>query len=261
VDHAEVRDRLQDALLGPGKLTALEAGASAEGAQLAAHLEACPACRRELDALWETSAALAAAAPDDLHAPPEARERVLRAIHGTGALRGPGRPQLLRPSSVRGLQAWPARLAAIAAVVLFAAGGLLAMRLASELDEAAKTTAELSRIVVATEDLLRDPSAVRVALARPDGYEAGSLLASRDQDRIVVLAQDLPEPPSGGSYFCYLERDGRRIPVGYMHLAGDLAYWAGPMAEPADAGSPGDRFLVVREWDGMPALVGSFDEV
>ena len=45
-----------------------------------------------------------------------------------------------------------------------------------------------------------------------------------------------------------------------MHFSGDVAYWAGPVKDPADPGQPGDEFVVVPE-DAVtqpPTLSGTF---
>ena len=252
MDHAEVRERLDDALLTPGGLRALEADESAAGRQLADHLATCRACAREREALRETAVLLAAAAPDDLHAPPEARERVLAAVASTGVVRRQrarapswGRPQL-------------SRLAAAAGIVLLAGGALLAIELGAQRDRNQQQSRELARVTAATDRLLRVPGAVRVTLVRPDGAEAGTLIHDPASHEIVVVAQGLARPAGDGHYGCYLERDGQRIQVGYMRLFGELAYWAGPMADPPDAGRSGDRFVVVADPDQAPALVGVF---
>src|SRR5713101_3486944 len=88
MDHAEVLDRLADAFPGAGKLGSVEADDSVQGQELRHHLETCDECRRELEAWQLTSAALAAATPDDLHAPSEARARVLATVAATGIARG-----------------------------------------------------------------------------------------------------------------------------------------------------------------------------
>ncbi len=51
MDHPEVRDRLEGALLTPGKLYAIERDSTEAGEQLRAHLADCAACRAELGAL------------------------------------------------------------------------------------------------------------------------------------------------------------------------------------------------------------------
>jgi hypothetical protein len=254
VDHAEAQQRLQDALLAPGKLDAIEADETPEGLRLSEHLASCAACRRELEALRETSALLALAAPDHLHAPAEARERVLRAVANTGAVRA-------RPAPWAMGRRWPpatSRVAAAAAVAVVVVGSLLGVQLLAQRDQSAQQARELARLTAATDLLLREPDLVRVTLLGADGRPAGSLLQDPSEDRIVVVAQGLPAPPAGERYGCYLERDGRRLEVGWMRLSGDLAYWAGPMDEPSDAGRSGDRFIVAPEHGETPVLEGTF---
>jgi hypothetical protein len=254
VDHAEAQQRLQDALLAPGKLDAIGTDETPDGLRLSEHLASCAACRQELEALRETSALLALAAPDDLHAPAEARERVLRAVANTGAMR-PWPAPWARTSR------WPAlapRLAAAAALGVLVVGAFLGVQLMAQRDQSTQQARELARLTAATDVMLREPDLVRVTLLGADGRPSGSLLQDPSEDRIVVVAQGLPAPPAGQRYGCYLERDGRRMEVGWMRLSGDLAYWAGPMAEPSDAGRSGDRFIVVLEHAETPVLEGTF---
>lgn len=254
MDHAEAQQRLQDALLAPGKLDAVEADETADGQRLSEHLASCAACRRELEALRETSALLALAAPDDLHAPAEARERVLRAVANTGAVRA-------RPAPWAMGRRWPgvgSRLAAAAALGVLVVGVLFGVQLIAQRDQSAQQARELARLTAATDLLLREPDLVRINLLGADGQPAGILLQDPSEDRIVVVAQGLPAPPAGERYGCYLERDGKRMEVGWMRHSGDLAYWAGPMAEPSDAGRSGDRFIVVPEHAETPVLEGTF---
>jgi hypothetical protein len=254
VDHAEAQQRLQDALLAPGKLDAVGADETPDGLRLSEHLASCAACRRELEALRETSALLALAAPDDLHAPPEARERVLRAVANTGAVRVRSAP----PAIWRRWSAVTSRLAMAAALGVLVVAALVGSQLIAQRDQSSQQARELARLTAATDLMLREPDLIRVTLLGADGRPAGSLLQDPSEDRIVVVAQGLPAPPAGERYGCYLERDGERMEVGWMRLSGDLAYWAGPMDEPSDAGRAGDRFIVVPEHSETPVLEGTF---
>lgn len=97
MDHAEAFERLQDASTEPGRLRAIDTDNSVEGRQLRDHLEICEPCRIELRALRLTDLALAAAAPDTMRAPVEARSRVLAAVAATGVARG---REISRPAAV-----------------------------------------------------------------------------------------------------------------------------------------------------------------
>jgi hypothetical protein len=88
MDHADVLDRLATAFVEPGKLASLEADTSADGQELLRHLETCETCRMELEAWHLTSMALAAATPDSLRAPADARGRVLANVAAMGVARG-----------------------------------------------------------------------------------------------------------------------------------------------------------------------------
>jgi anti-sigma factor RsiW len=99
MDHADVLDRLMTAFSEPGGLASLEADHSLEGEELLRHLETCDECRAELEAWQLTSVALAAATPDSLRAPAEARGRILAAVAANGVARGRGAAALGVPSA------------------------------------------------------------------------------------------------------------------------------------------------------------------
>lgn len=259
VDHAEVRERLQDALLGPGKLAALDAEDGADAVALREHLARCGACRAEEDALRQTAALLALAAPDDLRAPEGARERVLEGVAGTGVVRLPT-ARGTRPLAAA--RRWSARspvtaLAAAVALLLLGGGVLLGLDLVAQRDRSAQQARELARIAAQTDRLLARPTAVAITLRAADGTPGGTLIHDPAAGEIVVMSSILEEP-AGGPYACYLERGGQRLRVGWMHYANGVAYWAGPMDELADAGRPGDRFVVVVEATEEAVLVGTF---
>src|SRR5215210_4121075 len=69
MDHAEVREHLELAALEPGRVRRVPDAVGDDAQRVREHLAACPACRREAEALGTTSAALAWAAPDAMRAP------------------------------------------------------------------------------------------------------------------------------------------------------------------------------------------------
>ena len=248
MDHAEVRERLADALLstGDGGLEAAVADTSG-AAELRAHLAACAPCSRELDALRAMGALLAAAAPDSLAASAAVRERVMAAAGETGAPAAVPIPLRLR----RRLLPLVAAMAAVMVLVAGVAGGLA---LVGQRQEADRQVAELGALMAATQAILADPASVRVDLAGPGG--SGSVLIGSSSGRLVAFSSTLPALSAGGRYECYVERGGVRTWIGWMHWSAGLAYWSGPAPEVAFPWRPGDRFLVTEGRDGLPVLVG-----
>jgi hypothetical protein len=256
MDHAEVRERLADALLSPrdGGLEAAIADASGAGEALRAHIASCPSCARELDALRATGALLAAAAPDALTASAAVRERVMATARGAGVQLevAPRRP---RPFVLpRGLRVPPAAVA-MAAVVVLVAGLVGGLALVDQRQEADRQLAELTALAASTQEILADPASVRIDLAGPGG--SGSVLIGPSSGKLVAVSSTLPAPPAGRRYDCFVERGGIRTWIGWMHWSGDLAYWAGTVAGVSPPWQPGDAFVVTEDGDPAPALSGS----
>lgn len=284
MDHAEVRDRLEGALLSSGKLYAIDTDPTEAGERLRTHLAECAACRAELGALRETAVLLAAAAPDDLAAPRDARARVLQAVRETGVVRGraasaraeragadrdrrglfattssPGRR--FRLPALRSVRLTPFRLvaAAGAAGLVLLVLALATVDLIGQRDRSAQQVRELARITAAADRLLREAGSRDVSLVGPAGKPAGTVIYSPRSGELVVVTDALPSPPPGSRYGCYLERSGQRTRIGLLRQSSGLTYWAGKMQGPADAGRSGDRFLVSLETrEEEPLLVGEF---
>jgi hypothetical protein len=269
MDHAEVLDRLESAMVEPGKLRTIDSDESPEGIELRDHLASCESCAGEYRAWWAASRALEAATPDTLRAPAEARARILAAARASGrerpatsvpiessSVEAPtDAPNVIpfRPRAVPG-PAWIA-LAAAAAVLIFVLGaflgGPLGLTQAEPQDDVPAAVAQVA------DRIIRAPDHRAATLIDPSGQAAGSLLFDPASSELLVLTEALPAPASGGSYDCYLERAGERTQIGRMQDAEGLSYWAGPIDEPSDAGLPGDRFVVaLDENDPRPVLVG-----
>ncbi|MBA3779396.1 MAG: sigma-70 family RNA polymerase sigma factor [Chloroflexi bacterium] len=275
VDHAEAAERLELALLTPGKLVGLLGGPSdAAAGELGRHVESCPTCQAEVAALERAGVLLAAAAPNDLRAPAGSRERVL------GAVRAAGRPghratgDAVRSSReaagaarfrtdwrplVRGL-GFRTGLAAAAVVLLAALGLGLGLEIAAERGRDAEVARQLATVTGAADRLLREPDTQRVTLTDSSGAAAGTVLYNGREGTLVVVSDDLAVEGSDVHYSCYLERDGERVPIGYMNSGAGLSYWAGAVSGPAGAGRPGDRFVVAESIDAEPVLSGTFGE-
>jgi hypothetical protein len=79
MDHADVLERIEDAVAGPGGLARLGADPSPEAAAVRAHIAGCPRCAAEWRAWSLVSMGMAAAAPDTLEPRAGLREQVLAA--------------------------------------------------------------------------------------------------------------------------------------------------------------------------------------
>lgn len=260
MSHAEARELIEqrystpagDGLADPAAVATLEA-----------HLAECADCRREHDAMRATAAALQLA----LGPSPQMRGRVLDNVARIGRPRGAesptatGRafasagPTPAARAARRGrLVPFPRALAAAAAlaVIAFVAGALSADYLGQR-----NADSGLARAAMVMAELARDPQTETMTLHDPSGAAGGTLMYEPDADMLVVFSQTLAAP-DGGSYGCYLERDGERTWIGPMLFEADTAYWAGP-TRMSGLGQPGDRFLVLTDADDpTPMLSASF---
>lgn len=289
MDHAEVLDRLEATFLEPGGPGALDAEPSEEAAAIREHLRGCPSCAAEQRA-WQVAAwAMAENVPETLGAPVDARERILATVAETGVARpvsGPmpfeappvalpsaalwavaAPPPATQPLAVPASRAATPRptvlvLAAAFAAALFLAGAVLGGPLglvSQDPSNVAVTDARAAALAAAVDRVLQQPDHMTVSLVDGAGAAGGSVLFDPDSRELVVVSQALEAIPEGIEYGCYLERDGQRTRVGRLKVVGDAAFWMGPMAEPADAGRSGDRFVVVRDdRPEAPVLSGGF---
>ena len=284
MEHPEAAERIQAAVVGSGKLGGIAVDRSPTGVELRRHLEVCADCRAELQAWRLVDEVLAAATPDDLAAPAEARGRILDAVVASGVIRGRPAPapttidldsadervaQPVQPASrppgasgsrPAGATRWKVGrflLVAAAVVALFLAGARLGGPWGlTPLDHG--PAVKLAEALVFAANVLEDPDHVVAALRTPAGAPGGAVALVPDSGELVALSGALTPPPEGQRYLCYLERDGQRTEVGWMWFAGAAAYWTGAIAEPGDAGRPGDRFIVQLDGSPAPALTGTF---
>jgi len=268
MDHDDVLEQLQLAALEPGGLDRLTAGDTAAAAAIAGHLAGCEPCAGELERLRRAVPLLR----DVIRTTPagDLRDRTLALVRERGVARdaergvtrdaergsppedrAPGRPGL-HPGTRRGPTSLP-WVAAIAAAVLLSVTTtslLVGQGADRRAAEQSRVIASLGRVTSATLAISAGTDAKRVALTGqvgatiPEGgAPTGTLLFSPSTTQLVVVAQGLPEPPSGREYRCWVEIDGRRQDVGRMSLGGGVAYWTG--ATPAVSGvPPGTRFGV-----------------
>ncbi|MET0773604.1 MAG: hypothetical protein ABWZ82_11000 [Candidatus Limnocylindrales bacterium] len=297
MDHAEVLERIEAAIAGPGGLARLGADASPEAVAVREHIAGCPPCAAEWRAWSVVSLGLAAAAPDTIEPRPELRERVLAAaaarphpaasVPAPTATRAPVSPAPdpapAIPPARSGIRIGPRRqrdvpatplpatapaglsfrwllLGAAAVVVLLVAGMVVGRQLVST-PEAPR--GDPGRILAEAATILQGGGFGLARLETPEGEQGGVVVVSPGSGRLAVVSGVLAAPPEGERYVCLLDRDGTVTQVGYMRWeatpsGGSLAYWAGD-AEPPDLGLPGDVFIVQLDSPGaQPALTGEF---
>ena len=163
IDHAEVRERLELAAVEPGGIDRLAAGDTVDSAAIAGHLAGCAACAEEARRLAHAAPVIAEVARG---VPPDAlRERTLALVREVGRPRGQSAVPSAEPSRRRGFS-WPAAIAAVIAIALLAAGGLLAVRVNQQLQVQSEALAELNTATLRVSAL---PDATRVELLAPSG--------------------------------------------------------------------------------------------
>jgi hypothetical protein len=297
MDHAEVLERIEAAVAGPGGLARLGTDPSAEGVAAREHVAGCATCAAEWRAWSVVSLGLAAAAPDTLEPRPELRDRVLAAAAARPRTAAPSSPPVTTvatsplppapapsPAATRsGISMGPRRqrtaptaapaspttaapsfrwllLGAAAVVVLLVAGMVVGRQLVSS-PEAPR--GDPGRVLAEAATILQGGGFGLARLETPDGGQGGVVVVSPGSGRLAVVSSALEAPPDGARYVCLLDRDGTVKQVGYMRWeptadGGGLAYWAGD-ANPADLGLPGDVFIVQLDTPGaQPALTGEF---
>lgn len=255
LSHSEAHEQIADLALEPAALHRLARHldgpiSHAAADPLAVHVETCTACRAEIGA-WQRlhctviealggpdePMRLADLATDQPATAPESLRAAVAAI-AAGAAGGrpgdrheaPARPAPLtalsgrRPFGVR-LSSRLLPLAAVLAVVAVA-GGLLVDQ-SGRLDRATADTAALARVTATLDRVILDPAHRAVTLRAADGSAGGSVVwSNRD---LVVLTTDLAPPPADAVYRCWVERDGRRSPIGRMYFADGTGYWTGSL--------------------------------
>ncbi len=265
MDHAAAHERIEDLLLEPARLAGVDTSSEPVDLALREHLAGCPGCRADLDgwrrlgrALGEAlpaSADEAAAAVEPIELPPSLRSRVIGAVHAAAQQ---GDEQVVSIDVARTARARARRFArwlglAAALVVVAGAAGLTidqaGRRAAAEAEAAA-----LTDLVAAVNRVLATDHRI-VEMYTPDGAAAGSISWSRHD--WVVLTSSLTMPPEGQRYRCWLEDDGRSVPVGYMEFIDGTAYWVATLSDwqTWEIG-PSTEFVVSLEDADAPARTG-----
>jgi hypothetical protein len=235
MDHAAAHERIEDLLLEPARLAALPGSTDPDDAALREHLAGCPGCAADLEAWQRVQVAVdralpgepgaAAAAVEPVELPSSLRGRVLDQIR-TGV-------EPAAPLSISGARSarrrrlgWLVGLAAGIGVLL--GTGAFA---AQQLGERAAAEAQARELAAALEivDRMLATDHKVVQLRTTAGERAGTISWSRHD--WVVLTTALEPPPAGQEYLCWLESNGRSVPVGHMEFAGGTAYWVATLDE------------------------------
>lgn len=262
MDHADVRELLEDAAIEPGGLERLMAGDTPSASLAAGHLAGCPDCAEELERLHRSVELIAPAIRSV--PPPELRERTLTYVAAVGRPRGAaaaaapvadlGPAPSLRPVPVTASPAGPAPvsvaahrslrlaplLALAAALVLAVSGGAFVAN-ASRDAEVRLQAAEIEALGDVARGTLRldaQPDVQRVALTGSAAGPTGELIFSPSSTEVVVVADGLAPAASGYEYRCWVEQGGKRMPIGKMFFGGSVAYWVGPVPALATLSGP-----------------------
>lgn len=264
MNHLETREQLELAALEPGGLDRLTAGDTSIAAAVAGHLAGCPACADELERLRRSEAVVR----DVIRTTPPAdlRERTLAYVRAVGVERagrtsaaGATAPAPARVPADRAAVTRIARrptfaaagLAATVLVSVVATGlvvGVVAQRALGDRDATIAQQADtVDALATVTSWSLRvgsaaDARSVRLA-STSGGPTSGTLVFSPSSGELVVVADELAEPPPGSEFRCWVEIDGTRRPVGKMFFGGGLSYWVGDVE--AIAGLTGEAIFGV----------------
>ena len=280
MDHAAAHERIEDLLLDPSALAALESSVAGQDAALREHVAGCAACRADLEGWRHLQRTIASSLPgtaadailavDPIDLPPALRAAVAGAIrsdardqrlldsdpgrsHQTGALPSiaPVAPRPVAPRPSRVLS-----LLGVAAVLVALVGSIgITIDQASRRSAAEADAHALSVALAAVDRILAEPSRRVVALRTATGDPAGTISWSRHD--WVVITSALSRPPDGQTYRCWLEANGQSVPVGAMDFAGSTAWWVASLDEwkTWEIG-PTTRFVVTLEVSGGASRTG-----
>jgi anti-sigma-K factor RskA len=185
---------------------ALDAVSGAERAEFERHLAICESCALEVAELRNTATRLALAAAAD--PPADLKSRVLSQISTVRQL--PPETTVV-PLRRRDRKPLAVRLSTMAAAILFVAAvglGVVVVRQNQQLDETRTQAAEMSAI-------LRAGDAQVVSL---DGGADGKMTVamSRSQDRMLLLTDGLPNPPSGRDFQVWAGHGDKMVSAGLL---------------------------------------------
>jgi anti-sigma-K factor RskA len=201
---------------------ALDAVSGVERLEFERHLAECESCAQEVHELRETATrlALAAAAPP----PPALKSRVMDQIRTVRQLPPETTVTPLRRRSLA------LKLTSVAAAVFFAAAvglGVVVYQQGQQLEDRVNA-AQL-------EQILRADDAELLKLDNPGGGTV-NVAVSRSEDRMLMLSEDLANPPDGRTYQVWTIADGTPRSMGFL--------------EPTD----GDTALAVSDFTGASVV-------
>ena len=152
----------------------------------------------------------------------------------------------------RGWLAWAAATAAVVALAVMLASGVVAARYEARLGQMARERAAL-RAQVAALELLRDPATRVIELRSPSGTDALARVIWNDKAGGQLLVAKLPPAPSGKAYELWALGGGAPRPAGLFQV--DAEGHAVQTIEPG--GEPAKAFAVTLEpATGVPAPTG-----
>lgn len=264
MDHAAAHERIEDLILEPARMRALAASGDPEDVALREHVDACRTCREDLETWGRLQRRVAAALPpstseasaavEPIEVPASLRGAVIVAARAArDADRTPSAPAAIDAARRRRpVGAW---LALAASIVVLAGATVITVDQVTRRAAAEAEARELAAALAVVDRMLATEHRV-VELRTPEGAVAGTISWSRHD--WVVLTNALPEPPSGQEYLCWLETDGRNVPVGRMEVAGGSAYWVASLDEwQTWEISPSTRFVVTLEATGAAQRTGA----
>jgi hypothetical protein len=239
MDHAAAHERIEDLLLEPARLAALQTSTAPEDTALREHLRGCAACAADLESWRRLQVAVEGAIPRDIDArtqaaaveplelPPSLRARVLAAVdtdrRGSSAPAAPVSIARVR----RGYRLGP-WVGLAAGFIVLAGAGVIAVDQVGQRAAAEASAQELQEAIAVVDRMLATDHKV-VELRTTAGAPAGTISWSRHD--WVVLTKALAAPAPDKVYLCWLETDGRSVPIGHMEFAGPTAYWVASLDE------------------------------
>lgn len=244
MDHGSAHERIEDLLLDPARLAALDASRAPEDLALREHLAGCPTCHADLEGWARIHAALADALPgtaseaavmvEPLEPPPSLRARVLSAVRAEAPIEAASLSPVPMAAARPRRLVWLGRpriawLGLAAAFVVLVVGAAVLVDQAAHLSLQQAHAQSLGEAVAAVDRILAEPQHRSVALSTPDGTPAGSISWSRHD--WVVLTSALSEPRPDQRYTCWLEDGSKSVPVGVMEFADGTAYWVATVDE------------------------------
>ncbi|GAA3092733.1 anti-sigma factor [Streptomyces roseofulvus] len=196
-----------------------------------AHLKTCEACRQEAAEFQATTARLAAAVAQP--PPPEAKARVMASIDGVRQL-PPRIPAASTAPVLGGMLRRRAVPLALAASVAAAALGGVAVWQTHNGQGLERQARQAQQQLDAVSAVLAAPDA-RTVHGKAANGALTTAVSSKQQNKAVFTAADLPAPGTGKTYQLWLDHDGTMRPAGLIDHDGTVPL----TGDPADAAAIG----------------------